>query len=509
MGSTIARLERLRHDEAGSLTIFGLFIFVAMLIAGGLAVDLMRYETQRVRLQSTLDRGVLAAASLSQPKDAETVVRDYFVKAGLGSNLDRVSVAEGLNFRSVAAEASAPVETLFMSMLAFDEFVAPAAGKAEENRREVEISLVLDVSGSMDRNQRLPRLKVAAKEFVDAVMHSPGDRDLISISIIPFATQVVAGADLLSSFDVSSEHTASHCIDFPSTAFSSTGIAPGAALQRTGHFDGISGGSSPSNMVCQSAANRQILAFSNDPAALKTKIDSLSAQGNTSIDLGAKWGTFLLDPSSRAILSDRIRRGLADTDFEGRPLAYGAEQSMKVLIVMSDGANTAQPMLNGAYATGPSGVFRDPVSGKLSFRDTDPSRYWIEATKTWAPAPYISGAQPAVELSFQALWDLRPTKSYAATRARMDTDSAGTWERRVQMAVDTGAKNARTSSICRAARTAGVTVFTIGFEADSGGNATLRDCATSAAYFFDVNGLEISEAFAAISSTINQLRLSQ
>jgi len=70
-------------------------------------------------------------------------------------------------------------------------------------------------------------------------------------------------------------------------------------------------------------------------------------------------------------------------------------------------------------------------------------------------------------------------------------------------------KNSRTSSICQATKDAGVIIFTIGFEADADGDATLLDCASSASHFYDVEGLEISEAFAAIATQINQLKLVQ
>ena len=41
------------------------------------------------------------------------------------------------------------------------------------------------------------------------------------------------------------------------------------------------------------------------------------------------------------------------------------------------------------------------------------------------------------------------------------------------------------------------------------GDATLLDCASSAAHFYDVDGVEISEAFSSIASTINKLKLLQ
>jgi hypothetical protein len=67
----------------------------------------------------------------------------------------------------------------------------------------------------------------------------------------------------------------------------------------------------------------------------------------------------------------------------------------------------------------------------------------------------------------------------------------------------------RLSNICASARDADITVFAIGFEAPDEGQAAMRDCASSPAHYFPVEGLEISDAFQAIARTINQLRLTQ
>ena len=94
-GGVLRAVNRFRKDEDGSLIIFGMIIFLLMLMIGGMAVDLMRHERMRTELQQTLDRSVLAAASLTQDLDAEAVVRDYFAKADLTVEERRI-VAEEL-----------------------------------------------------------------------------------------------------------------------------------------------------------------------------------------------------------------------------------------------------------------------------------------------------------------------------------------------------------------------------------------------------------------------------
>ena len=75
-GTIVAAHKRFTKDEGGAVMVFALVLFILMVMMGGLADDLMRYETTRTALQNTLDRSTLAAASLSQTLKPKAVVRD-------------------------------------------------------------------------------------------------------------------------------------------------------------------------------------------------------------------------------------------------------------------------------------------------------------------------------------------------------------------------------------------------------------------------------------------------
>jgi hypothetical protein len=90
-----------------------------------------------------------------------------------------------------------------------------------------------------------------------------------------------------------------------------------------------------------------------------------------------------------------------------------------------------------------------------------------------------------------------------------DSEAYNDWYYGVRSYVDSAIKDARTKAICDAAKAEQIIVFTIGFEAPYGGRTVLQDCASSDSHFFDVDGLEISDAFSAIASSIRQLRLTQ
>ena len=65
----------------------------------------------------------------------------------------------------------------------------------------------------------------------------------------------------------------------------------------------------------------------------------------------------------------------------------------------------------------------------------------------------------------------------------------------------------RLLNICTAAKNEGITIFTIGFEAPTDAQAVMQSCATSPSHYYDVDGLEISDAFDAIVATIMKLKL--
>jgi hypothetical protein len=98
--------------------------------------------------------------------------------------------------------------------------------------------------------------------------------------------------------------------------------------QRNGHFDPFYKASPPNLFNCSPNPKNQILPFSDDRTALKAFIDNLQADGNTSIDLGMKWGTALLDPSMRPVVTNMIANNKLSANVAGRPFDYDNGKSL-------------------------------------------------------------------------------------------------------------------------------------------------------------------------------------
>lgn len=545
----LRRLKTFRQDEEGSLLIFGLFCFVMMLMLSGVALDLMRFEERRTTLQNTIDRASLAAADLQQALPPKEVVKDYFRKAGLTPPTDdQITVVQGTygDSRRVSVSVAETMPTWFMNLVGVKTLSTPAVSTAEESVGKIEISLILDVSGSM-AGSRINNLRPAARSFVDQIFDS-AEADKVSISIIPYSTQVSLSDNLISYFNVTNEQTISNCIEFDASKgdFTTTAVSFGTAptdrkYQRNGHFDPFYRASPPYLLNCSPAANREILPFSSDRDALKTFITNLQAQGNTSIDLGMKWGAALLDPSMQGVVSSMVANHDLPAAVDGRPFSYADGEVLKIIVLMTDGENTTEYKLRNAsnsdsanpqgYNTGFSPIYRNTyyasnnyTVNQYSLYDATKHQYYSVEKRRWLDHPwgdgsgdtgYSAGHPKAVQMTWPEVWERMSIyylsdnivyPAYGSTSMRNKWRPASTWTPQVNT-FEYSTKDSQTLSLCDAAKAHNVRIYTIAFEAPVAGQHILSQCASSDANHYAVAGLDIQDAFSGIVQSINKLRL--
>jgi len=524
------------RSEDGSLIIFGLLIFVMMLTAGGMGVDFMRFEAQRARLQATLDRAVLAASSLDQPLEPKAVVIDYFQRAGLGDYItaDDITVVSSPIARSVSASVSMDVPSLFLNFVGITKLAAPASATAQQLASQTEISLVLDVSGSMGWNasgtntSKIEILRDSAATFVNMMLCDPSDptkqtdctvpKGTIALNIVPYSEQVLVGEELLGYLNASNEHSYSSCVHFEDGEFRTVGISDTTPLQRAGHFDArASRKSSASNWTCKTDAWRKIVAYEDDVVTLQNKINDLRAGGWTSIDLGMKWGAALLDPDFQPVVADMIVDNRVSNVYEGFPLSWNTRGVQKVVVLMTDGVNTYEHFLDADKRSGPAPIWRtnETVSGEYIYsvyRASTNEYYWPDLSR-WEDHPFGTGTyikcgwwscstvnevgNGAVQVDYPQLWAQKPWNWYSQF-SWLDYPGNRNGE---------SEKNAHLSDICTAAKTDGMTIFTIGFDTSETEETVLRNCATKPSYHFDANGLDLAAAFAEIARQVSKLQL--
>jgi Flp pilus assembly protein TadG len=543
------RTDRFARDEAGSMLILALLLFTLMVMMGGLAVDLMRAEQTRVNLQQSLDRCTLNAAALNQAQDPESVVRDCMMKSGLSSQLANVTVTDGMNYRSVQSTGLADANPYFLHMLGIQNFNVVGASKAEQGQDNVEIALVLDVSGSMT-GQKIANLKTAADEFVDTVFAQDVDHR-VSITIVPYNAQVNLPAVLRDKFNATNINGVANdnCAELPMGVYDTTAIPLDMPLPMMAYADTAHGTNKTTAFVspldtnyarpnysasfCKPTTVNQVRLPSDDPVALKAEINALQAGGNTSITLGMKWGVTLLDPSMRAAYADLATQGAIPANMPGRPFDYNDSQSMKVVVLMTDGEHVAHDRITDGYKTGPSGIFKAAdgnysvqfVTGRPAAAGSN--EYWVphlcvsaactggsNTAEAWSATPWNSGVQQ----DWKDIWaNLRLSyvawQFYARALGTDSTSRSNVYSSQFALMdatyESTTSMDGHLQQSCQQAKANGVIVYGIAVEAPAHGQDEIHACATSDAYYFDAEAATISTAFRTIATNITQLKLTQ
>ncbi|WP_407492826.1 pilus assembly protein TadG-related protein [Pseudooceanicola sp. MF1-13] len=447
-------INHFARAEDGVMLALVMMMMLIMFTVAGVGVDLMRTEMERTRLQQTVDSAALAAAHKDNTLQPKQVVMDYFAKANLASYIseDDITIGGVGLSTSVTVDLSAEVQTPFLKNLGFPTFTVPAIGRAEQAYGNSEVSLVLDISGSMDENNRMTRLHTAANEFVDTVINSDS-RDRVSLSLVPYTGDVNIGWDLMSRLNVRQVHSYSYCVQLTPADFSTTAVNPGDHYLQGQHFSHVDSGFN--YISCPTQSYETVTPHSQNASALKSQINQLTGRERTSIHIGVKWGVALLDQAFRPVITSLVDASKIDEAFRGRPADNGS-QTLKVLVVMTDGINTQTNRIKDfAYDT------------------PDMRAHWAK----WAMSDWEYDVDSSVR---DDLYDVYYTGTMADSLLQ---------------------------NICTAAKNEGIIIYSIGFEIDDTSAAQMELCASSPSHFYRVEGVSISDAFASIARQLQQLRL--
>lgn len=221
----LAFIRQFKKDEDGGLIVLTLLLLISMLVVGGMAVDFMRFESERTKLQSVSDRAVLAAANLNQERDAGAVLTDFFTAEGYGNAIvGEPFIDKTANGSEIRLSSQIDMDTFYLRLIGMDTLTAPANASAIEGTGNVEVSLVLDISGSMgnlmdgpiyrrDTNgdpirdsdgniltdegteTRMFFLQQAANQFIEDLL-LPEYEDRVSINLIAYSQHVRLRDDL-------------------------------------------------------------------------------------------------------------------------------------------------------------------------------------------------------------------------------------------------------------------------------------------------------------------------
>lgn len=392
----LARVRNLCDDKRGNVAVIFALALLPILSATGAAVDITRALQVKARLSSALDAAGLAAGKKIDSDDATIIAtaQAYF-DANYPAEALGVpgTLLVDISQNTIQLRVSADVDTTIMRIMGFDEITVAAKTEISRAITGLEVALALDNTGSMD-GTKLANLKTASHDLLNILFGEETRPTYLKVSLVPFAAGVNVGPNFNPEWLDMAGTSSIHSENFTAgtnlwTLFNNANLVNrdwnGCLMERPGGLDELdtpptpgnpdtyfvpwlapdeigtatsnasgyansylADGSFPSgtsNAVRQRSTakyvnatvsltsrgpdyncrNTQILTpLTNDKRLLETKIDEMVAAYLTHIPIGLAWGWRTLSPGAPYM--------------EGA--LYSDEDTIKALVLMTDGENT-------------------------------------------------------------------------------------------------------------------------------------------------------------------------
>src|SRR4051812_16234581 len=193
-------IKRFARADRGNVAIMFGIAAVPVISLVGAAIDYTRANSARSSMQSALDSTALMLAKdltdgTIKATDINTKAQDYF--KALYTNTDARSVNIAATYTqntgqgsTILVNGSGNVATDFMRVAGFPQIGFDTSSTSAWGNVRMRVAMVLDNTGSMADNGKMPAMQTAAKSLIDqlsALAKNPGD---VYISVVPFAKDV-------------------------------------------------------------------------------------------------------------------------------------------------------------------------------------------------------------------------------------------------------------------------------------------------------------------------------
>ena len=314
-------------DQEGTLAIFFALALMVLCTVVSMSVDGARAVNAYHRAANALDAAALAAAKALNEQGASDselydIATTVFQENAKNKKNDGVAY-KNLNLKvdrsknSVNATVEGKVTTTFAQIISVPHIDIKTSSTAIYNSKDIELSLMLDVTGSM-RGSKIRSLKTAANQMVDILLQESGGSQLTRIALAPYAASVNAGSY---ASRVSGGNSVDGCVFERSNHLAYTDYAPG----RNSYLNSMANPRRPTNNKygCPQA---EILPLTDDIKKIKRYINDIRVGGWTAGHLGTAWAWYLISPNWSSVWPT-----------ESEPVKYSDAKTIKVAVLMTDG----------------------------------------------------------------------------------------------------------------------------------------------------------------------------
>jgi len=465
--TSLIRLRKLQEDRRGSIMPMFAILGVLLMVIAGAAVDYSRAVNNREKMAHALDAAALTLAtklstSVMTDSEIDSLLSDAFAANIQTLGLDDVAIANlthvvnpDIGLVDIATTVTVPTQFLSIGGIGPDSLTVHVKTEVNYSRFDVELALVLDVTGSMRSD--IDTLQEASTDLLDTLIPvgTASSDSKVRISIIPYSQGVNLGSNAATVTDGDASYS---CVterlgeaQYTDDPYDYT--PTDTSLVASTHFGGGTSSCPGSSM--------SLLPLTNDRDDLEDKIDALDDGGGTAGQTGVAWGWYTLSPNWTNLWPAASAPG-----------AYDDDELLKFAIIMTDGDN---------------------------------NRYYdIEETET-CTSTHGSGK--------------KSKKSKKGKKGgKKDDDDEETcittydWTEESEYQGYTNESSTRQRALCEAMKDAGITVYGIyfGTNTSSAGAKNMSACATSESTFYQANSSsELISAFGNIAKKIQSIYLAK
>ena len=329
-----------RHDGGNVASMFALCIAALFGLVGG-AIDFAQVHRIRTAISGGIDAGMLAGARAKQTgatDDEAIAIAESYLKP----IMTRFRLTTPVEFKigdggtSVAGAADIAMPTSFLRVIGINDLPVKISNAASfGNRSNVELSMMLDITGSMS-GQKIVDLKAAVTDLIDVVVIDNQVGASARIAMAPFSNAVRLDNNLFR--------------DATGKDNSGTSSYKGCVVEREGANRYTDAAPAPGDYVtpledktffayCKDKS--EIMPLTNKKSQLKQLVADWTAGGATAGHLGTAWAWYLLSPNW-ALLFDKDSQPASYDDMKRTIGISKTPYLRKIAVLMTDGEYNTQ-----------------------------------------------------------------------------------------------------------------------------------------------------------------------